>query len=171
MPLCHCSRCGVVGRGGLKVFIHPPSVWTKPSGDEVSTQRIKCTWATLHFSMSSKVAALTTEYYEMLEAVYSSPYYTEDPSEACLFIPSIDLLNLQEQVIQNLYQELFILWCGPLNSTSSHLDTNHPTQSDPLKLTTLHPSLTCWYDFTQPRATVSLLPSIRALRTLSKLSW
>ena len=115
---------------------------------------------TLHFSMSSKVAALTTEYYEMLEAVYSSPYYTEDPSEACLFIPSIDLLNLQEQVIQNLYQELFILWCGPLNSTSSHLDTNHPTQSDPLKLTTLHPSLTCWYDFTQPRATVSLLPCV-----------
>ena len=37
----------------------------------------------------------------MLEAVYSSPYYTEDPSQACLFLPSIDLLNLQEQVLQN----------------------------------------------------------------------
>ena len=36
-------RCGVVGRGGLKVFIHPPAVWTKPSGDEVSVQR-KCHW-------------------------------------------------------------------------------------------------------------------------------
>lgn len=76
-------RCGVVGRGGLKVFIHPPTVWTKPSGDEV--------------------APLTTEFYEMLEAVHSSPYYTEDPSEACLFIPSIDLLNLQEQVLHNGY--------------------------------------------------------------------
>ena len=35
--LCFC-RCGVVGRGGLKVFIHPPTVWTKPSGDEVGQQ-------------------------------------------------------------------------------------------------------------------------------------
>ena len=31
-------RCGVVGGGGLKVFIHPPTVWTKPSGDEVGQQ-------------------------------------------------------------------------------------------------------------------------------------
>ena len=54
----------------------------------------------------SKVAPLTTEFYEMLEAVYSSPYYTEDPSEACLFIPSIDLLNLQEQVLHNGYVPL-----------------------------------------------------------------
>ena len=58
-----------------------------------------------------KVASLTTEYYEMLEAVYSSPYYTEDPAEACLFLPSIDLLSLQEQVLQNLLQELFTLSC------------------------------------------------------------
>ena len=57
----------------------------------------------------SQVTPLTTEYYEMLEAVYSSPYYTEDPSEACLFLPSIDLLNLQEQVLQNLIKELFML--------------------------------------------------------------
>ena len=57
----------------------------------------------------SQVAPLTTEYYEMLEAVYSSPYYTEDPSEACLFLPSIDLLNLQEQVLQNLIRELSML--------------------------------------------------------------
>ena len=33
-------RCGVVGGGGLKVFIYPPAVWTKPSGDEVNTQRL-----------------------------------------------------------------------------------------------------------------------------------
>ena len=45
----------------------------------------------------------------MLDAVYSSPYYTEDPSQACLFLPSIDLLNLQEQVLQNLIKELSML--------------------------------------------------------------
>ena len=33
-------RCGVVGGGGLKVFIYPPAVWTKPSGDEVNTHRL-----------------------------------------------------------------------------------------------------------------------------------
>jgi len=70
-------RCGVVGKGGLKVYIHPPTIYTKPSGEEV--------------------APLTSEYYEMLEAVYSSEFYTNDPAQACLFLPSVDLLNLREQ--------------------------------------------------------------------------
>ena len=35
-------RCGVVGGGGLKVFIYPPAVWTKPSGDEVRIDTDLC---------------------------------------------------------------------------------------------------------------------------------
>ena len=71
----------------------------------------------------SKVASLTTEYYEMLEAVYSSPYYTEDPSEACLFLPSIDLLSLQEQVLlQNLIHDLFMLSRDVSRSTPTFVD-------------------------------------------------
>merc|ERR1719319_1584681 len=65
-------RCGVVGRGGLKVYIYPPALWVTASGEEISP--------------------MSTEYYSMLEAIYSSPYYTPDPSSACIFIPSIDLL-------------------------------------------------------------------------------
>ena len=91
----------------------------------------------------SQVAPLTTEYYEMLEAVYSSPYYTEDPLEACLFLPSIDLLNLQEQVLQNSKEALnavmsridlgFLEPCPP-----SHTGTMDETISSSLSF---HPQL------------------------------
>merc|ERR1719319_2178488 len=43
-------RCGVVGRGGLKVYIYPPTVWVTASGEEISP--------------------MSTEYYSMLEAIY-----------------------------------------------------------------------------------------------------
>nr|CAG4646058.1 EOG090X01LY [Macrothrix elegans] len=36
---------------------------------------------------------ISKEYYSMLKAISSSIYFTPNPSDACLFIPSIDLLN------------------------------------------------------------------------------
>jgi len=36
---------------------------------------------------------ISQEYYDLLQAINNSPYITDDPSQACLFIPSIDLLN------------------------------------------------------------------------------
>lgn len=36
---------------------------------------------------------LTREYYAMLEAITHSEFYTPDPRLACIFVPSIDLLN------------------------------------------------------------------------------
>ena len=36
---------------------------------------------------------ITQEFYELIEAILSSKYYTPDPSQACLFIPLFDLLN------------------------------------------------------------------------------
>ncbi|XP_070534965.1 exostosin-2-like [Ptychodera flava] len=36
---------------------------------------------------------LSKEFHEMLTAIAESPFHTEDPSRACLFVPSIDLLN------------------------------------------------------------------------------
>ena len=102
MTWLHSPRCGVVGKGGLKVYIHPPTIYTKPSGEEVSSvfwtlfgfedsDQIDCldcvadldyrlfiprlSWSLI----TSKVAPLTSEYYEMLEAVYSSEFYTNDP--------------------------------------------------------------------------------------------
>jgi glucuronyl/N-acetylglucosaminyl transferase EXT2 len=36
---------------------------------------------------------ITLEFYNILKAITKSVYFTSDPNEACLFIPTIDLLN------------------------------------------------------------------------------
>ena len=35
------------------------------------------------------------EMYDILETVHNSDYYTSNPEEACLFLPSVDLLNIK----------------------------------------------------------------------------
>lgn len=48
------------------------------------------------FVDASSLAAATTlskEFYFILKAIVDSPYYTADPNEACVFVPSIDLMN------------------------------------------------------------------------------
>lgn len=37
--------------------------------------------------------SLSQEYFELLTTILDSPYYTNNPEKACLFVPSIDLLN------------------------------------------------------------------------------
>ncbi|XP_055370982.1 exostosin-2 [Condylostylus longicornis] len=44
-------------------------------------------------SEDKKAFVLTREYYEILETILDSPYYTPNPNDACIFIPSIDTLN------------------------------------------------------------------------------
>jgi glucuronyl/N-acetylglucosaminyl transferase EXT2 len=36
---------------------------------------------------------ITKEFYKILKTIIASPYYTPNPHEACIFVPSIDLLN------------------------------------------------------------------------------
>jgi glucuronyl/N-acetylglucosaminyl transferase EXT2 len=36
---------------------------------------------------------ISKEFYDILEAIADSPFYTNDPEMACLLIPSIDVLN------------------------------------------------------------------------------
>jgi len=68
-------RCGKMN-GRLKVYVYPPVMYLMPSGDPV--------------------ANLSTEFSAMLESLYSSDYYTADPNEACIFVPSLDLLNSED---------------------------------------------------------------------------
>jgi len=77
---CHLSsncfdvyRCGR-SDGKLKVYVYPPVEYYTPTG--------------------KPVLEMSEEYYEMLEAIYVSDFYTSDPENACLFVPFIDLLQI-----------------------------------------------------------------------------
>lgn len=45
---------------------------------------------------------ITKEFYEIIDAIIHSKYYTPDVYEACIFIPSIDTLNLNNISPKNL---------------------------------------------------------------------
>lgn len=45
------------------------------------------------YSDDKKSTFITKEFYQILKAIIKSPYYVSNPNEACLFVPSIDLLN------------------------------------------------------------------------------
>ena len=82
-PACHffspecfnVYRCGSVP-GQLKVYIYPPQSYVREDGESV--------------------LEMSEEFYQMLSAVYHSDYYTADPRAACLLMPSLDLLNVQQ---------------------------------------------------------------------------
>ena len=40
-----------------------------------------------------EIKPISKEFYEFLETVVNSKYYTSNPEDACIFIPSIDVLN------------------------------------------------------------------------------
>ena len=40
-----------------------------------------------------EVSPFTLEFVEILEAISESEYYTDDPDQACIFVPALDLLN------------------------------------------------------------------------------
>ncbi|XP_065367829.1 exostosin-2 [Calliphora vicina] len=44
-------------------------------------------------SSGVEAAPLTQEFYQILRTIVKSPYYTSNPNQACLFVPSIDLIN------------------------------------------------------------------------------
>jgi len=66
-------RCASRINGRLKVYVYPPVEYLNPSGDLISP--------------------LSLEFDTMLKSLYSSDYYTPNPDEACIFVPSFDLLN------------------------------------------------------------------------------
>lgn len=42
---------------------------------------------------------ISKEFLQMLKVIIESPYYTADPKEACILVPSIDILNLNRAKI------------------------------------------------------------------------
>lgn len=45
-------------------------------------------------SAKSSLSVLSREFFEILKIIIESSYYTPDPKEACILVPSIDTLNL-----------------------------------------------------------------------------
>lgn len=58
----------------LKVYIYPLQEFVDENNEKVTS-------------------SLSSEYFQILDAVVNSRYYTTNPNEACLFLPSLDLLN------------------------------------------------------------------------------
>lgn len=48
-----------------------------------------------HPNAASSLSVLSREFFEILKVLVESPYYTADPTQACLLVPSIDTLNLK----------------------------------------------------------------------------
>ncbi|CAH1986437.1 unnamed protein product [Acanthoscelides obtectus] len=75
-------RCGRTGHDRIAVYVYPLRKFVDTNGVP----------ATEH---------LSKEYHSLLQSVVKSKYYTANPDEACIFIPSIDTLN-QDRIRLNL---------------------------------------------------------------------
>lgn len=92
-------RCGYsVNR--LSVYIYPVYRYEDEKGVPIST-------------------SFSSEFIEILNTISESPYYVSDPTKACIFIPSIDLLNQNTVRLKETSQVLTTLpyW----NSGMNHL--------------------------------------------------
>uniref|UniRef100_A0A1A9WW32 Exostosin-2 n=1 Tax=Glossina brevipalpis TaxID=37001 RepID=A0A1A9WW32_9MUSC len=73
------------------------TIWTCVNTYRCGQDRIKVYVYPLQEYIDSKsgkeAVRLTKEFYQILNAIVKSPYYTPNPNKACLFVPSIDLLN------------------------------------------------------------------------------
>lgn len=52
---------------------------------------------------------ISQQFREILETIYNSKYYVSDPKQACLFVPSLDLLNQNNIRLQETSQVLATL--------------------------------------------------------------
>jgi glucuronyl/N-acetylglucosaminyl transferase EXT2 len=75
-------RCGRTGHDRIAVYVYPLMKYVDEEG-------------------FSATELMSREYLALLQAVVNSKYYTANPHEACIFIPSIDTLN-QERLRPNL---------------------------------------------------------------------
>lgn len=87
-PLCthwdcfNIFRCGHTGHDRIAVYVYPLENYVDEE-DNLVTE------------------LMSREYFLLLKAVVNSKYYTANPHEACIFIPSIDTLN-EERILLNL---------------------------------------------------------------------
>ncbi|XP_029671569.1 exostosin-2 isoform X3 [Formica exsecta] len=79
-------RCGSRGNK-LLVYVYPPKIYLDSVGRPVTNQ-------------------MTREFYQILNAIINSKFYTSNPYEACIFVPSIDTLNQNRLRLQEVSRAL-----------------------------------------------------------------
>uniref|UniRef100_A0A8C7XMY1 Exostosin-2 n=1 Tax=Oryzias sinensis TaxID=183150 RepID=A0A8C7XMY1_9TELE len=84
-------RCGYNPKNRIKVYIYPLQRFADELGVPISS------------------TGLSREYNDLLSAISDSDFYTDDVTRACLFIPSIDVLNQNSLRIRETAQALAML--------------------------------------------------------------
>uniref|UniRef100_A0AAQ5ZKM5 Exostosin-2 n=1 Tax=Amphiprion ocellaris TaxID=80972 RepID=A0AAQ5ZKM5_AMPOC len=84
-------RCGYNPKNRIKVYIYPLQRFVDELGVPISS------------------TGLSREYNDLLSAISDSDFYTDDITRACLFIPSIDVLNQNSLRIRETAQALAML--------------------------------------------------------------
>ncbi|XP_076078732.1 exostosin-2-like isoform X1 [Mytilus galloprovincialis] len=103
-------HCGYNDKTRISVYIYPVNEYVDQAGNAITLP-------------------LSKEFYEMLEAIADSPYYTNDPEMACLIVPSVDLLNQNSIRLREVGQILASLpWW---NNGNNHLLFNMLPGSSP----------------------------------------
>lgn len=67
-------HCGYNDQTHLSIYVYPLEQFVDDEGEAVTLP-------------------MSREFYDLLQTVVDSPYYTDEPETACIFVPSIDLLN------------------------------------------------------------------------------
>jgi len=83
-------RCGLEHNDNFKVYVYPMAKHVDPEGTPIGRKMSK-------------------EYRSMLSAIIGSKYYTRNPEEACVFVPSIDTLNQNRFRVKETSQALALL--------------------------------------------------------------
>lgn len=79
-------RCGEK----LSIYVYPLNDYVEDIGANTNENG----------EASSTLSVLSKEFFELLKIIIESPYYTADPKDACILIPSIDTLNLKRIKIE-----------------------------------------------------------------------
>jgi glucuronyl/N-acetylglucosaminyl transferase EXT2 len=74
-------HCGLNDESKISVYIYPVKDYVGEDGTRLAP-------------------TMSREFAQILRAIVESPFYTADPNKACIFVPSIDLLN-QNNVLTN----------------------------------------------------------------------
>lgn len=83
-------RCGHKFNGDFKVYVYPMARHIDPDGIPIGGKMSK-------------------EYHSIINAIVESQYYTHNPEDACVFVPSIDTLNQNRFRVKETSQALALL--------------------------------------------------------------